>query len=258
MRHPTVVAACLASTARAYGPEALSNETSSPTSAPAPLSAFESRAELLDAIEHWYDDEGHADGWWRGEDRYGPIGAWDTSRVASAASAFSGAAAFNRDVGAWDTAAARTLASIFHGAVAFNRDVGAWDTSRVASLRDAFAVALRFDRDLASWDVAAVEDLDNAFGLAVSFDRDLGWCSPDSVGGQNACAKRNCGVQNRACGPFRSKANLATAVDEWTDGFGTRDLYPDIATWDVSQITDLSGPASSDRSVFSREFRLKM
>jgi len=82
MRHPTVVAACLASTARAYGPETLSNETASPTSAPAPLSAFESRAELLDAIEHWYDDEGHADGWWRGGDRYGPIGAWDTSRVA--------------------------------------------------------------------------------------------------------------------------------------------------------------------------------
>ena len=85
MRHPTVVTACLASTATAYGPEELSNSTSgtaSPTSAPAPLSAFESRAELLDAIEHWYDDEGHADGWWRGGDRYGPIGAWDTSRVA--------------------------------------------------------------------------------------------------------------------------------------------------------------------------------
>ena len=102
--------------------------------------------------------------------------------------------------------------------MAFNRDVGAWDTSRVASLRDAFAVALGFDRDLASWDVAAVEDLDNAFGLAVSVNRDLGWCSRDSVtvsvGGQNACAKRNCGVANRACGPFRSKADLATAVDE--------------------------------------------
>ena len=39
-----------AGAATAYGPETLSNETASPTSAPAPLSAFESREELLDAL----------------------------------------------------------------------------------------------------------------------------------------------------------------------------------------------------------------
>ena len=236
MRHPTVVAACLASTARAYGPETLSNETASPTSAPAPLSAFESREELLDAIEHWYDDEGHADGWWRGEDRYGPIGAWDTSRVADMSRLFCyadycwphshvgamtfdedisawdtsrvtdfslmfrGANAFNQPIGAWDTSSVTDMSYMFRGADAFDGDVGSWDTSEVATAVQMFKDTYRFDQDLSQWDVSRLADMRDMFAHAAAFDQDLSaWSVPcqASFFHGSACEEVSCGL---SCG----------------------------------------------------------
>jgi surface protein len=223
---------------------------------------------LETAVTIWLANESSA------TSTYGAIADWDIKYVTSLKELFV-KTAFNGDVGKWDVSQVTTMRSMFFGATAFNGDLGDWDVSKVADMGHMFAGS-SFNGDLVAWDVSSATDMGHMFYYS-SLHRALGWIIGESVDladafAGTACAATSCGVSVRTVGDFsftEPKASssrrlaacddinavhaaaascglkacytndgLVTAVSAYISGDTT--TYGDIATWDLSCVTDMS------------------
>ena len=96
------------------------------------------------------------------ETLYGPIEAWDTSRVTNMERLFRNAFEFNQDISAWNTSSVTTMQLAFYGASRFTRDLSDWNVGQVTNLGGMFVHASSYPHHLC-WstlsDKAFVEDM---------------------------------------------------------------------------------------------------
>jgi surface protein len=147
-----------------------SDPVSMPTVAaptPAPFSVFETRDQLVEAVDLYLADNrndtlvARTYGW--------PIGDWDVSKIQDfsylfAADDFGGGTRFNtdaenfdEDISGWDTSSATTMRSMFEGATSFDQPLGEWNVSSVTDMSLMFTDAASFNQPLGTWDVSSVE-----------------------------------------------------------------------------------------------------
>ena len=97
---------------------------------------------VREAVAAWHADADAA------TSVYGPISAWDVSRVTTMEGLFEGAAAFNADLSRWRVSRVTTMKDMFKSASTFQGDISQWDVSRVQSFARMFLRAQSFDGDL--------------------------------------------------------------------------------------------------------------
>ena len=84
-------------------------------------------------------------------ERNGLIGTWDTSKVESMDSMFSGNNLFNQDISGWNTGQVTNMYQMFYQASAFNHSIGTWNTGQVTTMASMFNGASAFNQDIGSW-----------------------------------------------------------------------------------------------------------
>ena len=163
----------------------------SQTTAQLKTAPFETRDQVIDAIDLWYtspttyeDTYGNMSSWefastltnfsglfYReatplttfNED----LSLWDVSNVTNMSSMFKGCSSFNRDINsvgnAWDVSNVTDMSSMFDGCSSFNQDIDDWDVSKVTDMSLMFKGCSSFNQDLSNWDVSSVEDMTSMF-----------------------------------------------------------------------------------------------
>ena len=135
---------------------------------------------------------------------YGPIEAWDTSKVTEMSWLFCirtswfddkpqyddkcvlpKGSSFNEDIGDWDVSAVTDMNNAFHENNAFNQDIGKWNTRAVTSMEWMFNEANAFNKDIGKWDVGAVTDMLGMFYGAYVFNQNIGEWNTGSVTSMN-------------------------------------------------------------------------
>ena len=79
---------------------------------------------------------------------YGKIEYWNTKKVISIKSLFSGMTKFNKNLQCWDTSNVKDMSDMFLDAKKFNGNVSAWDVSKVTKMFKMFMGATRFNVDV--------------------------------------------------------------------------------------------------------------
>merc|ERR1719393_519644 len=125
------------------------------------------RNELQEAVYAWHSDKDAAVA------AYGPIGAWDVSRVSDMSYLFDWSSNFNEDLSGWDTSHITSMYGMFNGCGSFTSDLSRWDVSNVVDLGYMFYGASSFTSDLSGWHTSACTDMQYMFEGASSFNSDL-------------------------------------------------------------------------------------
>ena len=164
--HPSFTSYCGLCTAGRYSPEGQSSCGTCPSGKSSTVGQAACYIPIPNAVEG-----DRSLGIWQAADsyetqatiaKYGPIEYWDTSRVTSMASLFSGSQ-FNNDISKWNTGAVTSMIGMFVGATAFNSDISKWDTGAVTDMVEMFSGAIAFNSDISKWDVSKVTDMIDMF-----------------------------------------------------------------------------------------------
>ena len=203
------------------------------------------------------------------------IGGWDVSSVTNMGDMFAGAAAFNQDISGWDVSSVTIMGDMFYGAAAFNHSLECWDDSAVTGSSSMFysatAFLAAFERtDGPSWTdgppstwTSKTPNTASCCGVSAPANGAMGTCRaalahgdscmPTCDAGYVLSGTRSCNdgalTDTAACMlPFKptSKTELKAQVDACIDvdptGQSTEGACKGgMATWDVSQVTDMRG-----------------
>jgi Mycoplasma protein of unknown function, DUF285 len=229
----------------------LVSPTASPTSS---YRAFESTAELYDAVELYVNltSSGNLTAESPLSIQYGyPIGAWSVSRLVNFSRVFDPDRTqvldsnrepnifsdFNEDLSGWDMSNAETLAGMF---AANNEFLGlgldAWDTSRVTDFSFVFLYAAKMNQSLASWDTSSATFMDGMFLEASVFNGDLTNFIMTKV---ESTAYMFQGAVSFAAEDL-SMWDMSN-VENMNSMFESANLFNgDVSTWNTSKVYDMS------------------
>ena len=135
----------------------------------------------------------------------------DLSGVASMASMFNGAAAFDGNIGDWNVSKVTLMSNMFNGANSFNQDISDWKVGQVTNMGGMFADTDEFDQDISDWKVGQVTDMGGMFADTDEFDQNIGGWEVGQVTNMSA---------------------MFSGADEFDQ---------DIGDWDVGQVTNMVG-----------------
>ena len=72
------------------------------------------------------------------EEKHGPMGTWDVSRVTNMDKLFKNRKFFDEDIGDWDVSNVKSMYEMFYGADQFDQNISGWDVSKVTNLLELF------------------------------------------------------------------------------------------------------------------------
>jgi surface protein len=185
------------------------------------------------------------------------ITTWDTSSVTNFNGVFVFASTFNQPIGAWDTSNCTSMTGMFAFASTFNQPIGNWDVSNVTNMVQLFYQASSFNQDLRWWDVSNIAAEPLYFGGAAGWTTKPLWgvtqygptfnyypltntaTDPTNTTWQNSYTpaggyrfKPNDGIYTLPGEPITNMSYMFYNNTTFND--------PDITSWDVSSVTDMS------------------
>ena len=199
-----------------------------------------------------------------------PIGSWIVSNVTNMASMFIIATSFNQNIGSWNVSNVTNMNGMFKDAPVFDQDISSWDVSSVTDMVNMFNGASVFDQDISGWDVlAASVAIDNSTpptdfdlntnaswtgaekplwgtdGTGILYPLSNTATDPTSSTWRTANPTYqffvNVGILMPAGSPITSMDNMfAVASNPFND--------PDISSWDVSTVNNMSFAFSLNNS----------
>ena len=210
-----------------------------------------------------------------------PLNNWDVSRVTNMSYMFSYASSFDQDISTWRTGNVTNMRSMFGGATSFNQPIpfvagiGYWDTSNVTNMSIMFSVANSFNQDISSWDVSSVTNFGGMFNSAIAFNQDIsGWTINPSSSVSMSSMFANTIVFDKPLEAWdvsmvtnmTSMFANAVAFNQPLNGWGTQlgnvssmnsmfsncPFNQNIASWDVSNVSDFNGMFSGN-TVFNQD-----
>ena len=166
---------------------------------------------------------------------YTATGSPDLSGVASMASMFNGAAAFDGNIGGWDVSQVVDMNNMFAGAGSFNQNIGGWEVGQVTDMNIMFAFAESFNQNIGGWEVGQVTDMTGMFLRAESFNQDIGGWDVGQVTDMNnmfASARSfNQNIGGWEVGQVTDMTGMFLRADSFNQ---------DIGDWDVSLVRDMA------------------
>ena len=182
-------------------------------------SFFSDKNALVIAVDAWTDNATAAN------EKYGPIGQWNTSNVTDMIRLFNGKSDFDADISQWQTSQVTRMTEMFEEAKAFNQKLNGWNTSQVARMLGMFRNTKAFNQPLDRWDTSQVVHMSFMFGGAEAFNQPLdGWDTSRvesmSYMFQNATA-------------FNQKLNWNTSS---LDSYSTIDMFLDSGMKNCSKL----------------------
>ena len=207
------------------------------------------------------------------------ISGWDVHSVTNMNGMFRGATIFNQDISGWDVHSVTNMNGMFRGATIFNQDISTWNVSSVTDMRNMFYEAVSFDIDLSEWDVSSVTKMNGMFYKASTFNQDLSSWGPVLGGAlsdpgyavNSMFSNANAFLNGENCPTTAAsfpapqtgyewpcmygwkpetsealRAQLSSCKPNW--GQWTTGICAHVATWDVSQITDMAALFKFDYS----------
>ena len=143
------------------------------------------------------------------------------------------------------------MEGMFNNARHFNQPIGNWNVSQVTDMNRMFSGASKFNQSIGQWNVSNVTDMSGMFFYAVSFNKDIsGWDVSNGTDFSDMFSGATLMIQNKGVSAtpyqpysptFENKTDLSNAIDAWIDDQDAAiELYGDINTWDVSEISDFS------------------
>ena len=190
------------------------------------------------------------------------ISSWDVSSVTNMERMFTGATAFNNGGVAltWSagtgTSIVTNMYGMFNRATAFNQDISSWNTISVLYMDNMFNNAAAFNQDISTWNVAFIPSIPTDFDTNTplfTVDEHPIWGTSSSI---------LYPLTNTATDPTSTtwRTNYGTAAGYqfvpnvgilmppgtpitdmgWMFNGNTTFNDPDISSWDVSNVTDMS------------------
>ena len=169
------------------------------------------------------------------EDRHGPIGEWDVSRVIDLSFVFSNANSFNGEISKWDVSSVADMAGMFLAAKSFNGDLSKWDVSSVTDMNNMFFNAFAFNSDISKWDVSRAKNMYCMFYYAKSFNCDLSKWDVSNVNTTDAMFVTANSFNSDISKWDVSKVTTMNAMFATSTSFNS-----DISKWDVSKVTNMN------------------
>ena len=209
---------------------------------------FTTKSALQTAINDWISNETSAAA------TYGDINTWDVSAITDMSQLFSFKSTFNSNISNWNVSNVTVMSQMFWRATSFNQDISGWNVSNVTDMRSMFDTASSFNQPIGNWNVSNVWQMFGMFQFATSFNQEIRtWTlNPNGVNlsamFQQATAFTN--NYNVSSTPSQSFWNsyftdnniLKTAVNAWISNPDSTEItYGNITTWNVLNITDMSG-----------------
>ena len=110
---------------------------------------------------------------------YGPICAWDVSRMTDLSEVFSLLDDFNQPLNRWNVSNVRNMNRMFCWAENFNQPLDKWNVSNVENMQQMFAFANSFNQPLNRWNVSNVRNMNRMFCFARNFNQPLDQWGPN-------------------------------------------------------------------------------
>ncbi|VVU95080.1 Mycoplasma protein of unknown function, DUF285 [seawater metagenome] len=197
---------------------------------------------LKKAVGEWLKDPSKA------KEKYGDISSWDVGSVTNMTGMFFRAINFNQDISSWDVSSVTNMYGMFYKADSFNGNISSWDVSSVTNMYGMFAGATSFNQDISSWKVSQVTNMGGMFARATSLSAEnkckiyKSWSNNQLFNEQHlSWNTEECKDSSGPSYKFYNKT-LRVAVIKWLKKPSkAKEEYGDISSWDVSQVTDMSG-----------------
>ena len=168
------------------------------------------------------------------------ISGWDVLNVTNMSSMFKGCSSFNRDISGWNVSSVTNMSSMFEGCTGFRQNLQDWagptpggspppspsSISNVTSFTDMF-------KGSGLWDVDLVVAISSNWYLRTGAN--WPYYNTGSNWSQTAA--------NLVTAPFRTRDQLIAAIDHWNDSSSVAtETYGSITAWEFEPIlTDFSG-----------------
>jgi len=199
------------------------------------------------------------------------IGSWDVSNVTDMSLMFEYNDAFNQDISEWNVGNVTSMKQMFINADAFNQDIGSWNVSNVTNMDEMFLAAASFNQDLSSWCVTNITSEPTDFSsssLLTDANKPVwGTCESNNIylDDNGVTIKARNGVKVGDTGEIGGETytvvdleTLKTMISEakdvtkvvttlitnmggLLDNARFADFNQDISSWDLSNVTDISG-----------------
>ncbi len=166
---------------------------------------------------------------------------WNTASVTNMAGVFQNASAANPIVTNWNTANVTNMSYLFQGADSSNPDIDEWNTANVTNMIYMFYENDLADPDITAWDTNKVSNISFMFARASAATPDFS--SWDCTVNTNASYlfAGNSGNQ-----PTPTIATCSTScITNMSYMFNGSTLNPNVADWNVSNVTNMQGMFSS-------------
>jgi len=181
----------------------------------------------------------------------GDVSSWDTSNVIHMYEMFDDALSFNGDISNWNLEKVENsqymLSNTAHSICEYSTIIKGWATvSGNETIPESFLLlnGLNYSADVESYVLTLSDDYNWSVRDSVDSTTDCGFisgCTDSLAANYDSAATDDDGSCYYAFTP-QTKEELQTAVNLWeSDNATAVSLYGDISTWDVSNVTDMSG-----------------
>ncbi len=184
------------------------------------------------------------------------IDRWNTSKVISMISMFSGAKIFDQSINtldrtvngipytAWNVSNVTSMNSMFNSAESFNNggspDISGWNTGKVTDMGAMFLGDFSFNQPIGSWNVLDVSNMYKMFGGDVSFNQNIGSWNVSNVTDMNSMFQ-GANSFNNGESPDISTWKTGKVKHMGTMFQDATNFDQPIGSWNVSNVENMSG-----------------
>ena len=172
------------------------------------------------------------------EEKYGPIGDLDTSKVTDMSHAFDGMEEFDEDISGWDMSNVVNTKAMFSGCRNFTgKNIGEkWNVSNVCSMFAMFCGCTQFNEDISNWNVENVANFNSFLFNCSNFNQDVSSWNIKGVrraaGMFQGCKKFNQDLSSWQVHEIQVMISMFEGCDEFSQ---------DLSSWQISRLTNADG-----------------
>jgi surface protein len=163
------------------------------------------------------------------DNKYGPIGQWDITRITNMSKMFSNYPYVEADLSNWKVSNVTNMSGMFSGCHNFTSDLSTWQVSNVTDMSSMFKNCRNFTSDLSKWQVSNVTNMSGMFNGCHNFTSDLSTWQVSNVTDMSDMFKN--------CHNFTSNLstwNVSKVNDVSYMFYGCSNFFSNLSNWNLA------------------------